>query len=498
MVTSAKAQLRDNRYSSSKSITTCQIYLDHKFVLNSSVVVKLEGEVVKNNQYKVIDHTLQLEEPFCTLNKNKTIDISYRFLDLSPTYHYSLLDSSRIQTKNDDIVYIAYDLSPEAMAVSNNIFNNNALDYTGTFSKGFSLGNAQNLVFDSKFDMQLEGEIGNGIRINAAISDENIPIQAEGNTQVLQEFDRVFIQLSKGQTNVVAGDYVIQRPNAYFMNYYKKLKGLGIKTSFKEKKHFIHTEANVATSRGKFARQTLVNKEGNQGPYKLTGANNERYLIVLSGTEKIFFNGQLLQRGQENDYTIDYNLAEITFSPNRLVAKESRIIVEYEYTDLNYFRTLYTFNNNYLWKNTSVSFNFYSEQDSKKSTGQIQLDSTTLEILKIPVTMNPLIPFQPSEKPMMRTSMRSNINICQTLTTQWTKMNIFLNMKTTQQRHCTFLPFSEVGENKGSYVIDQSLAVNGRVYKFVGQNKGNYDPVTKLVPPEKKTNVCCYCKTESR
>ncbi|MBK6497146.1 MAG: hypothetical protein IPG00_02850 [Saprospiraceae bacterium] len=69
--------------------------------------------------------------------------------------------------------------------------------------------------------MQLIGDLGNGLKVVAAISDENLPIQAQGNTQQLQEFDKVFIQVSKGKSSVTAGDYELRRPNSYFMNYFK-------------------------------------------------------------------------------------------------------------------------------------------------------------------------------------------------------------------------------------------------------------------------------------
>lgn len=448
------------------------------------MLISIEGQLLKREDYSYSNSILSLNEKNCNEHSGKRILISYRYLDLPLDRSYSLFDSTLARQK-DVIIYIGSDLIPDYQK-GDEVIQSKSLNYNGSLTRGFSLGNAQSLVLNSKFDMQLEGDIGNGIKIRAAITDDNIPIQPEGNTQVLQEFDRVFIELSKNATSVVAGDYTINRPESYFMNYLKKLKGIGINNETRYKNKTIKSAANVASSRGKFSRQTLPTKEGNQGPYKINGNNNERFIIILSGTEKIYFNGELLKRGFDLDYAIDYNLAEITFSTNRLIAKETRVIIEFEYTDLNYFRTLYTANTSYQSDKTKVVFNFYSEQDSKKSTGQIELDSTSINLLEgagdVTANYNVLSirKLEQDNVDNIKYELLPNPNFPSD------KNQFYLQYSADVTKELYTANFSEVGTNKGSYSIDVSQGLNGRIYKFVGENKGNYEPFNQLIPPESK------------
>jgi hypothetical protein len=47
-----------------------------------------------------------------------------------------------------------------------------------------------------------------------------------------------------------------------------------------------------------------------------------------------------MQRGEGNDYTMDYNSGEITFTAQRVITNISRIVVDFEYTDRYYNRSL--------------------------------------------------------------------------------------------------------------------------------------------------------------
>jgi hypothetical protein len=42
----------------------------------------------------------------------------------------------------------------------------------------------------------------------------------------------------------------------------------------------------------------------------------------VSGSERVYVNGTLLKRGENNDYTIDYNAGEIVFTPLFTITSE--------------------------------------------------------------------------------------------------------------------------------------------------------------------------------
>ncbi len=406
------------------------------------------------------------------------VDISYKVFPILFTKNYFHKDVKLITQQPVNNNLFAY--KPNA---NNNLFALNGLNKSGSISRGIMFGNNQNLAVNSNMILQLSGKIANSVEILAAISDNNLPIQPDGNTQQLNEFDRVFIQLKKDSTTLTAGDYELKKPNSYFMNFYKRTQGGTINHSFKTKKGvFFKTTAAAAVAKGRSARNNINGLEGNQGPYRLTGNNAETFIIIIAGTERIYIDGLLLTRGQDNDYVIDYNTAEIVFTTKRLITQNTRIAIEFEYTDKNYARSLTYINQEINSKKLAFRLNYYNEKDNR-NLPFLQNLSTQQKQFLAGLGNNITQAFYPNITEV-------GFNATEVL---YQKINLstggFFYEYTTDPLLAKYrLGFSYVGEKKGNYNLNTSAAANGKVYTYIapigGVMQGNFEPITLLVTPK--------------
>ncbi len=483
----AQEQL-SNKRSKVIAVDSLPMVLDSLTILEESLVITDEqGNTVHENNYLLFRNELL----WATDNGAKQIKVEYRVLPYALHNSNSNLDTSKIEIdRNGD--YIGFDLSPYEK--KEKLIDSKDLDYSGSFSRGISFGNNQNLVLNSSFEMALAGNLGDDVEILAAIRDDNLPLQPEGNTQQLQEFDRVFIQLKKGNAALIAGDYELGKPDSYFMNYFKKLKGATAENLFElSDKASLKTKASFAISRGKFVRENIIAQEGNQGPYRLEGADGERFIIILGGTEKVFLDGILLKRGLEEDYIIDYNRADILFTNKILITKDSRIIVEFEYVVQNYTRSLMAFNTEYKTEKMRAYFNLYSEQDGKISGAANDLDSLQKSIL-VNAGDNPDNAID-STVLLLDEFNEFRVSYKAVDTTYFVGPQQFnpqiLVYSTNRDSALIAANFIDVGPGNGDYIIDNSNAANGRVHRWVapdpstGSHNGNFSIGRKLIPPNK-------------
>ncbi len=370
---------------------------------------------------------------------------------------------------------------------SNSLFNfGSGINYNGSMGRSISVGNAQNAVFNSQLNLQLSGMIGDSIMMTAAISDNNIPIQPDGNTKQLNEFDKILLQFKKRNWELNLGDIDLRQNKNYYLNFYKRLQGLSYKLQNKVGKEGGNKlTVSGAIAKGKFTRNIFAGQEGNQGPYRLQGANNELYFVVLANTERVFIDGELLQRGDDQDYTINYNTAEISFSPKRLITVNKRIQVEFEYSDQNYLNVM-LFANDEITVNKKLSFTVgvYNNSDAKNSPINQTLDSSQKRFLanigsKIQNAFYPsfaIDTFNASRIMYAKVKLpNSNDSIYQ--------------YSTNKDSARYILNFVQVGTNKGNYVPFYNGA-NGNVYQYIapksGVPQGNYEPAIYLATPKKQ------------
>ena len=386
-----------------------------------------------------------------------------------------------------------------------NFFTQTELSRKGSISRGVSFGNSQNVIMNSNLDLQLDGKIGDNLFISAVISDNNIPIQPDGNSQQLQEFDKVFIKIYNSRFAITAGDFEQKKPYGYFLNYNKKSQGIHIlgnwplqaKNNKQKTENSISASVGAAVAKGKYHKQQIAGVEGNQGPYRLTGENNEAYVIVIAGTEKVYIDGILMTRGSDQDYVIDYNLGEITFTAHQPINKDKRIIVEFEYSDQNYTRFLVTSSNTAKIGNTEIWLNLYNESDAKNQTINIDLDNDDKRLMSN-IGDNLSQAIIPGYDSLGFNIDEIRYKLVDTVVDGIAYDSVFV-YSTNENEALYRVMFSLVGENQGNYVRGVSAA-NGRVYEWVapinGVPQGNYIPYTKIVAPQKKQMATIGAKSK--
>jgi hypothetical protein len=369
------------------------------------------------------------------------------------------------------------------------VFNFDGLNKSGSISRGISFGNNQDVIVNSGLNLQLSGTLSDRVEILAAITDNNIPIQPEGNTQQLQEFDKVFVQLSRDSTRLIAGDFEISRPPGYFLNLFKKAQGVQLSTAFyvdDKNKWLLRTTDAAALSKGKFARNTFNGTEANQGPYRLTGSENETYIIILSGSENIYLNGVLLKRGKDNDYIIDYNTAQITFTSKRLITKDSRIVAEFQYSDKNYVRTLLYSANSFENGKNRIRVNYFTEQDNKNQPLFQDLNDAKREVLANAGDNLQNAYFLNADS--VGFNRNEVLYKMDTITIDGVFYSYY-SYSTDSLNAYYRLGFTRLGQGKGNYRLLNSN-VNGKVYEWIapinGVPQGEYEPVRLLVAPRRQ------------
>ena len=463
-----------------------------KKILVSRDTIHLENESLNSNFFKLLDanenkvdstfYKINFEKGTLILKDNFSINqdsITVQYLKLPDvlTKEYLIYDPSRVvsnEVTSEKLYKIEQDTQKKNIPFE-------GLNTSGSITRGVTIGNNQNTVLNSTLDLQITGKLSEKVSLRASLQDNNIPLQDGGYSQKLDQFDTVFMELFSDKWNIRAGDVFLENKKTQFLNFNKKVQGIAANFDFGTDENKTNVFASAALVRGQYAKSNFVGQEGNQGPYKLKGSNGELYVLVISGSERVYVNGILLKRGENNDYVIDYNAGEIIFTPLFTITSEMRITIEYQFSDQNYTRFVTYTGANYENKQWSFGGYLYSENDLKDQPLQQNLTTEQAQIL-VNAGDNQALMTSPSAYPDSYSDnkilyQKTLVNGIEVFEYSNNPQDVLFNVR-----------FSLVGNNSGNYILKNADAI-GRIYEYIEPinaiPQGNYEPVIPLIAPTK-------------
>jgi hypothetical protein len=474
-----EAQETNSLYKTTKiAVTLDTIHLE-KVSINSSFFKLLDanGNPIDSTFYKINFEkaTLLLNEKYS--QNSDSLTVHYLKLPEVITKEYSIYDASRVvvnEASSESLYQI--ETNPQK---KNTPFE--GLNTSGSITRGVTIGNNQNTVLNSNLDLQITGKLSEKVSLRASLQDNNIPLQDGGYSQKLDQFDNVFMELFSDKWNIRAGDVFLENRKTQFLNFNKKAQGIAANFDFGTEENKTNIFASAAIVRGQYARSDFIGQEGNQGPYKLIGQNGELYVLVISGSERVFVNGIQLKRGENNDYTIDYNAGEILFTPLFTITSEMRIAIEYQYSNQNFTRLVTYAGGTHENKKWSFGGYLYSENDLKNQPLQQSLSTEQAQILgdagdntDLMVAPSAYIDSYSDNKILYK---KIVVNAVEVFEYSNNPQDVLYNVR-----------FSQVAPNKGNYILKNSAAI-GRIYEYIepinAVPQGNYAPIIQLIAPIK-------------
>ncbi len=437
--------------------------LPDSFLIQNSERILQDSIQLKNGSDYTLDYNRGQVKFLKTPPAGQQLQIYYRFLPLPIRRNYFKRELLIYQPPDSGRPVIARSPTTKRSAPE----SASSLRQNGSIVRGISIGTNQGLKLESGLRMQISGRIADKLEVVAALTDQNTPIQPEGNTQTLQEIDKVFIQLKGDRFQSTLGDYYLSFSGTEFSPYNRKLQGVMGTVEWGKNTATL----SGAVSRGKFTTNNFLGQEGNQGPYQLKGDRGQIDIIVLAGTEKVWIDGQLMTRGEDNDYIIEYSNGQLTFTRNRLITADSRITVDFQFSDQKFQRSLYGVDLSSQTKNEKLrlGMRLLRESDNKNNPLDYSLTDENRSRLQL-AGDNP------------DSAYISGVNYLGSGKGTYVAVD---SAGVTFYRYVGpnagdyNVAFNYVGAGNGSYKL-----VGYANYQYVGNRNGSYNPVVFLTPPQ--------------
>jgi hypothetical protein len=354
--------------------TTGPYNLSDRFILTGSDSIFIRDSLISKELYK-IDYengTIHFSNPLPESTRILIHFQSIPFLNLSPSYAVHSVETETISNQGQAISKeianpIVFDTSSA---------NLEELMVSGSKTLGFSVGSAQGLGIDQATRLNLHGTVA-GVEIEAALSDQSSPIPPEGITKEISELDKILINVRKGGWSGSFGDYDLTMPFGSFGTIERQATGVMVLGNLDKAK----IQASYSRPKGKYRKIIFNGEDGIQGPYQLTA--DEPFITVVPASEIIYLDGQQLTRGWNEDYTIDYSLAQVFFTNKRIITNQSRIEINFEYTFDAYDRYDLGIGASYQLSPFSFGLQNFQESDNQNQSLTYNLSNADIESLSV-------------------------------------------------------------------------------------------------------------------
>ena len=212
------------------------------------------------------------------------------------------------------------------------------LRLSGNKTVGFSMGSGKGLGIDQSLKVTMSGKLAPDLEVRAYLSDDNFPVQPQGNTEELTHLDKISVQVISRHTETNLGDFATAQGWSEFARFERELRGAAVKVAARGQE----VSAGAGIAKGRYQTVSFFGSDGVQGPYELLPARRFNGVIILPGTETVYLDGHAQRRGSENGYVIDYTRGSITFTERVTISADSEIVVEFQSGEDGYSRSTVT------------------------------------------------------------------------------------------------------------------------------------------------------------
>lgn len=209
------------------------------------------------------------------------------------------------------------------------------LKIAGSKTIQVGVGGDGGMALDQKLYLTATGELSPGVKLDARLSDGDMPLSSQGSSASLREIDQIYLGVESEHWRMLLGDQEWKLAPDLAPGAERRLRGV----SAGWRGAIGSATGTIGGSQAKWKRVQLDGSEGKQEGYVLSTWQSGVGGVVVPGSEKVRVNGQSMKRGVDADYTVRYTDGLLDFTTHRRISSSDLIEVEFQSADMDYERT---------------------------------------------------------------------------------------------------------------------------------------------------------------